>query len=277
MRIITWNLNSIRTRRARLLRLLERHRPDVLCLQELRAEREEFPWLEVKAAGYAAAVEAQPARNGVAVLARNPVEVRSCSLPVGDRDEARMLDVMLDVAAGPLRVLSVYVPNGKSPRHPDWRYKLDWLGALRERLSATARPEEPLAVCGDFNVAPLDRDSAVADPNGVLCHPSARKALADLIDWGLSDAYRRRYPVGGEPDKGIYTWWDYTRLSFARDVGARIDHILVTPPLADRITGVRVDRDERRQRKGEDIPSDHAPLIADFTDSRVARLESGHA
>ncbi len=266
LRIITWNLNSIRTRRARLIRVLERHRPDILCLQELRAEREEFPWLDVKAAGYTAAVEAQPARNGVAVLARMPLGVRSGGLPVGGRNEARMLEV----SAGPLRVLSAYVPNGKSVRHSDWQYKLEWLGALRDRLAATARPEEPLAVCGDFNVAPLDRDAAVANPEGVLCHPSAREALRDLMDWGLVDVYRLRYPVGSEPEKGIYTWWDYTRLSFARNVGARIDHILVTRPLADRLAGVRVDRDERRQRKGEDIPSDHAPVIADFTDPEGA-------
>ncbi len=263
MRIITWNLNSIRTRRARLLRLLRRHRPDFLCLQELRAEPEAFPWMEVRAAGYAGAVESQAARNGVAVLSRAPVETRSRRLAVGGRAESRFLDV----AQGPLRVMSAYVPNGKAVAHDDWGYKLEWLGALRNHLDATARTDEPLALCGDFNVAPADRDAAVANPNGVLCHPSGREALAGVAEWGLQDAYRLRHREGEEPEKGIYTWWDYTRLSFARNVGARIDHIYVTAPLAARLVDVRVDRDERRQRKGEDIPSDHAPVIADFRDA----------
>ena len=103
-----------------------------------------------------------------------------------------------------------------------------------------------------------------ANPGGVLCHPDARTALQDIVEWGLTDAYREVYAEGEEPEKGFYTWWDYTRLAFARNVGARIDHIYLTAPLAGRIGSVRVDRDERRQRKGEDIPSDHAPVLCDL-------------
>ncbi len=262
MRVITWNLNSIRTRRARLLRLLERHEPDVLCLQELRAPAETFPWLDVQAAGYRAVVHAQAARNGVAVLARESPEVLERGLPAcRARDEARLLDVRV---AG-LRVITAYVPNGKAvTRVEDWNYKLEWLGALRDHLAGSADPEEPLVLCGDFNVAPGDRDSATADPGGVLCHSDARAALAGVIGWGLTDAYREIYAEGEEPEKGLYTWWDYTRLAFAKNIGARIDHIYLTAPLAGRIAAVRVDRDERRQRKGEDIPSDHAPVLADL-------------
>ena len=262
MRVITWNLNSIRTRRARLLRLLERHEPDVLCLQELRAPAETFPWLDIEAAGYRAVVHAQAARNGVAVLARETPEVLARGLgPCRARGEARLLDVRI---AG-LRVITAYVPNGKAvARVEDWNYKLEWLRALRDHLDANAESAEPLVLCGDFNVAPSDRDSATADPGGVLCHPDVRTALAAVVGWGLVDAYREIYAEGEEPEKGLYTWWDYTRLAFAKNVGARIDHIYLTAPLAGRIAAVRVDRDERRQRKGEDIPSDHAPVLADL-------------
>lgn len=262
MRAITWNLNSIRTRGARLLRLLERHEPDILCLQELRAPAETFPWLDVQAAGYRAVVHAQAARNGVAILARETPEVLGRGLPpCRTRGEARLLDVRV---AG-LRVITAYVPNGKAvTRVEDWGYKLAWLGALRAHLVTTADPAEPLILCGDFNVAPLDRDAAAADPEGVLAHPAARAALHEVLAWGLKDAYRQVHAEGREPEKDFYTWWDYTRLAFARNVGARIDHIYLTAPLVGRIESVRVDRDERRQRKGEDIPSDHAPVLCDL-------------
>lgn len=261
MRVITWNLNSIRTRGRRLLKLLERHEPDVLCLQELRAPADEFPRLAVEAAGYRAAVYAQAARNGVAVLSREPAEVLARGLPpCAARDEARLLDV----AVAGIRVVTAYVPNGKSVSHPDWTYKLEWIGALRAHLERTASPETPLVLGGDFNVAPADRDAAEPRPDGVLCHPDARAALSGVVGWGLADAYRLRYAEGEEPEKGLYTWWDYTRLSFARNIGARIDHLYLTPPLAAGLRSVFVDRDERRQRKGEDIPSDHAPLVCDL-------------
>ncbi len=261
VRIITWNLNSIRTRRARLLKLLERHEPDVLCLQELRAEAEVFPWLPVEAAGYHAVVHAQAARNGVAVLSKERAVVRRRGLPPCERrGEARLLDV--EVAG--LRVISAYVPNGKSPKHPDWAYKLEWLDALAAHLASGADPEQPLVVAGDFNVAPADCDAATANPDGVLCHPDARAALRRVAAWGLADAFRMAFPEGQESDRNLYTWWDYTRLSFPRNAGARIDHLYLTAPLRPHLRKVFVDRDERRQKKGQDVPSDHAPLILDL-------------
>ena len=175
VRVITWNLNSIRTRRNRLFRLLERHRPDVLCLQELRAEAEVFPAAEAREAGYRAIVHAQAARNGVAILAKEPLAERRRGLPqCAARGEARLLDVSV---AG-VRVISAYVPNGKAVSHPDWDYKLAWLAGLREHLDREARAGEALILCGDFNVAPSSRDTSSPDPGGVLCHPSARAALA---------------------------------------------------------------------------------------------------
>ncbi len=261
LRVITWNLNSIRTRRRRLFGLLERHAPDVLCLQELRAPAEVFPTLRLAEAGYHAVVHAQAARNGVAVIARQKPRLLQRGLPpCRKRKEARFLDCSV---AG-IRILTAYVPNGKSPRHPDWAYKLAWLTALRDHLDTRADPGEPLLLCGDFNVAPSDRDDASPNPGGVLCHPSGRSALARLVRFGLADAYRLLWPEGEEPAKGIYTWWDYTRLSFARNDGARIDHVYLTKPLAGVLRACFVDRDERRQRRGQDIPSDHAPVICDL-------------
>lgn len=261
MRVITWNLNSIRTRRKRLFRLLERHRPDVLCLQELRAEAEVFPAAKLREIGYHALVHAQAARNGVAILSREPAEEIRRGLPqCAARGEARLLDASV---AG-VRVLSAYVPNGKAVTHPDWEYKLAWLAGLRAHLEAGGDARAPLLLCGDFNVAPSDRDASAPDPDSVLCHRSARDGLARIAAWGLSDAYRLVFAEGREPKKGIYTWWDYTRMSFARNEGARIDHIYLTEPLAGRLRGVFVDRDERRRKKGQDIPSDHAPLVCDL-------------
>ena len=269
MRIITWNLNSIRTRRARLLKLLERHQPDVLCLQELRAEAEVFPRLDVAAAGYHAEIHAQPARNGVAILSKEKARVRRRGLPPCEaRGEARFLDA--EVAG--LRVLCAYVPNGKSPRHPDWDYKLRWLDALADYLASEAGSGPPLVLGGDFNVAPVDRDTAAPNPDGVLCHPDARSALAGVVGKGMTDAFRLIFPVGEESDRNLYTWWDYTRLSFARNAGARIDHLYVTAPLRSRVRKVMVDRDERRQKKGQDVPSDHAPLVLDLA---FPAVESG--
>ncbi len=261
MRVITWNLNSIRTRRNRLFRLLERHRPDVLCLQELRAEAGVFPTAEVRAAGYHALVHAQAARNGVAILSREPARERRRGLPpCAARGEARLLDA----SVGGVRVVSAYVPNGKAVTHPDWEYKLGWFTGLREHLDREGDAGEALILCGDFNVAPSDRDASSPSRESVLCHPAARAALARIRTWGLLDAYRLVFAEGEEPKKGIYTWWDYTRMAFARNEGARIDHIYLTRPLAGKVEAVFVDRDERRQKKGQDIPSDHAPVVCDL-------------
>ena len=233
-----------------------------MCLQELRAPAAVFPAADLLRAGYRSLVHAQPARNGVAILTREHAELRQRGLePCSVRGETRLLDCSV---AG-LRVLSAYVPNGKSPTHPDWRYKLEWLAALRNHLDVTAERTTPLILCGDFNVAPADRDVASPNPAGVLCHPEARGALSRVVDFGLADAYRRVHAEGNEPVKGIYTWWDYTRLAFARNDGARIDHIYLTEPLARGVRGVFVDRDERRRKKGQDIPSDHAPVVCDLS------------
>jgi exodeoxyribonuclease-3 len=255
MRILTWNVNSLRTRLGRLFSVLERHAPDVACLQELKVEDEEFPALEIRGAGYHASFAGQRAYNGVAVLTRMPHAHVTRSFRDGvDDPQARFIAC----EAGGVRVLNVYVPNGGEVGTEKWLYKLEWLGRLRRYLEREEDPERPLALCGDFNVAPDDRD--VRNPErwaeSVLCHPEGRAALARVVDWGLVDAFRVKHPEGG-----IYSWWDYRMLGFAKNDGLRIDGIYVTPALAGRLLEARVDRDERKGKK----PSDHAPLVCDFS------------
>ncbi len=183
MKIATWNVNSIRMRLERSLRWLDTHRPDVMCLQELKSVEEKFPFDALREAGYHAAVCGQPTYNGVAVLSRD--EPREIHKSLGDSKEdpqARFLSALIrDV-----RIPSVYVPNGSVVGSEKWSYKLEWLGCLRAYLDAHHDPAEPLALCGDFNVAPEDRDVANPDKwrDSVLCHPQGRKALRELGEWG---------------------------------------------------------------------------------------------
>ena len=252
--IATWNVNSVRSRLERLLAWLERRRPDVVCLQETKVVDEDFPRTEIEALGYRCAVNGQKTYNGVAVLSREPARDVARALP-GDGADAERRLLAAEVAG--VTVASVYCPNGSEVGSDKYAYKLDWYARLRRLLDQSFSPDRPLAVCGDFNVAPEDRD--VWDPERwrgqVLCSDAERRALGELTAWGLEDVLRRRRPEGG-----IYTWWDYRFGAFHRGWGLRIDHVLATPPLAARCVAVEVDRDER---KG-DRPSDHAPVVATF-------------
>ena len=256
MKIATYNVNSVRARLTRLLAWLSKERPDVACLQEIKATDDDFPRLEIEALGYQAAVHGQRTYNGVAILSLRPLDDVRRGLDGETPDaEARLLSARV----GDVRVLSVYVPNGQTVGSEKWEYKLEWMERLRGHLVASYEPGTPLVVCGDFNVAPEDRDVARPDEwrNTVLCHPDARAAWRRLVDWGMVDAVRLHHTGDGP-----YTWWDYRRLGFAKNNGLRIDHLLATRPLADRCTGAYVVRDER---KGP-LPSDHAPLVAVFTE-----------
>ncbi|MCI0340719.1 MAG: exodeoxyribonuclease III [Planctomycetales bacterium] len=254
MKLLTWNVNSVRAREARLLAVLERHKPDVACLQELKALEEQFPAEAVKAAGYHAAVNGQKTWNGVAILSREPPEDVRRGLGDGAPDpQARLVSARVAGA----RVICAYVPNGEEVGSEKWAYKLEWLARLRRALERDFAKGEPLVLAGDLNVAPDDKD--VAKPEDwagtVLCHEDARKALARVAAWGLADVVRKHHPEGG-----LYTWWDYRMLAFPKGNGLRIDHVLATAPLADRSRAASVDRDERKGEK----PSDHAPVIAEF-------------
>ena len=257
MKVATWNVNSVRARSDRLLRWLAAHRPDVLCLQELKVQDSEFPFETLRSAGYEAAVHGQKTYNGVAILARaGPAEVERGFGDGGDDTQARLVSARV---AG-IRVVSVYVPNGREVGTERWAYKLEWLRRLRAWLERRCRPDEPLVLCGDFNVAPEARD--VHDPAAweptVLFHPEARAALEGVRSWGLADTLRLH-----RQEDGLYSWWDYRMLAFPKNNGLRIDLVLASAPLARMCSAASIDRDER---KGI-LPSDHAPVIAEFRDA----------
>jgi exodeoxyribonuclease-3 len=257
LKVATYNVNSIRARLERLLAWLAREQPDVVCLQEIKATEDEFPRMEVEAAGWHIAIHGQRTYNGVAILSRRPLDDVQPGLGDDPGDaEARILSGRL----GALRVVSVYVPNGQVVGSDKWDYKLDWLRRLRRYLEHTASPDKSLVMCGDLNVAPEDRDVAFPDQwqGSVLTHEAARAALRDVTSWGLADAIRRHHPDGPGP----YTWWDYRMLGFAKGNGMRIDHILATRPLVERCTAAYVVREERKGKQ----PSDHAPVVAVFQD-----------
>lgn len=255
----TWNVNSLRMRLERLLLWLAERRPDILCLQELKMEASLFPAEALRQAGYHAAVVGQKGYNGVAVLSR--VEHGELADVVPglqdgvDDPEARL--IAATVPALGVRVMSVYVPNGQVVGSDKFAYKLAWLRRLRRYLDHRCDPAAPLLLCGDFNIAPEDRD--VHDPelwkDTVICHPEARQGLAEVTAWGLDDALRLVCADGG-----LYTYWDYRQLAFPRNHGLRIDHVLCSRPLSQRVREVTIDRQARKGKQ----PSDHAPLLVAF-------------
>lgn len=257
MKVVTWNVNSVRTRLDRLLAFLEREDPDIVCLQELKATEDKFPSDAVEAAGYHFAVNGQKTYNGVAVLSKSEPREISCGMDDTDwDDQARLLGVTID----DVRVYSAYFPNGGSIGSDKWEFKLGWIKRLRQYLADHHDPGDRLLVCGDSNVAIADSD--VANPekwaDTVLFAEPARAALKDLMDWGLTDVFGKL-----NPDGGIYSWWDYRQLAFPKGDGLRIDHILATEPMAQLASEARVDRDERKGKQ----PSDHAPVIVTFEPS----------
>jgi exodeoxyribonuclease-3 len=255
VKIVTWIVNSIRMRTARVRALLERHAPDVLCLQEVKATDDAFPSEELVDTGYRSEVYGQPGRNGVALVSRESLTDVVRGFP-GDPlpDQARVLSGTLRG----LRVVTVYVVNGKAVGTPEYDMKLGWLDALVAWLSAGHVPDDPLIVLGDFNVAPDDRD--VHDPDrwrgSNLCSDPERRRIGALLEWGLVDLLRLH-----DPGPGPFTWWDYRDGAFHRGLGLRLDLALGTRPVAERCRSVTVDRDERKPTFGEGKPSDHAPVI----------------
>jgi exodeoxyribonuclease-3 len=255
VRIVTWNVNSLKVRLPRVLELLGELAPDVLCLQETKVESAAFPHDELRAAGYAAVDHSGGRWAGVAVLAPlagAPVEAGRGLPGEPDAQDARWIEA--DVAG--IRVISTYVPNGREPASPWFEQKLQFLEAARERL-ATLVPAGPLVIAGDFNIAPEDRDvydpAAFAESTHVT--PEERAAHRALLATGLRDAYRTVSPDGER-----YTWWDYRAGHFHKNLGMRIDHVLLTPDLSARLTACDIARDYRKGSK----PSDHAPLVADL-------------
>ncbi|WP_421998394.1 exodeoxyribonuclease III [Reyranella sp.] len=254
MKIATWNVNSVRKRTGNLLAWLETARPDVVVLQEIKAQEAQFPRLEVEAAGYKVEIVGQKGFNGVALLSLHPVEITARALPDGGGDEqARYIEGRIATPKGPLTVGGIYLPNG-NPIHTDkFAYKIAWMDRLLQRARQLLAREEMFVLGGDYNVCPTDRD--VYDPKGfandALCQPQSRAALRMLLNLGLTDAVRAWYP-----DTPCYTFWDYQAGAWAKDWGLRIDHLLLSPQAADRLAGVTIDKPER----GRPDPSDHVPV-----------------
>jgi exodeoxyribonuclease III len=257
MRVVTWNVNSLKARMPRVLELLAQYGPDVVCLQETKANRDAFPELELADAGYGAVHESGGRWAGVAILAKHGHELSdpAYTLP-GDPvpDEARWCEATVDG----IRFASVYVPNGRTLDSPEYPRKLAFLDAMIERVAAIRSNSTPLILCGDMNIAPADED--VYDPAAFVggTHVSApeRERLTKLLkDGGLVDAYRTLHP--GEVQ---YTWWDYRAGNFHKGLGLRIDLALVSESISDRLSAVGIYRDYRKGTK----PSDHAPLAVDL-------------
>ena len=259
MRIATWNVNSVRQRVPRLLPWLDERQPDVVCLQETKLTDEAF--LELLAdpsteRGYAIAVHGEPTWNGVAILSRVGLDgvVKGIDGAPGFPDpEARAIAA----TCGGIRVFSVYVPNGRVPDSDHYRYKLAWLASLRDAIAAGP---EATVVCGDMNIAPTDED--VFNPQAYVGHthvtPPERAALEDLQALGLRDVVRDRWP-----DERVFSYWDYRAGMFHQDLGMRIDLILASAPVADRVRAAWIDR---QARKGSG-PSDHAPVMMDLDEA----------
>ena len=259
MKIITWNVNGVRPRQARLEALLERHQPDLVCLQEVKVPDDDFPTEALAARGYESTVFGQRTYNGVAILARQPLaKVRRGFTGDPVPDQARVLAAEVDG----MQVINVYVVNGEAIDSPKYEVKLAWLEALLAWLRSDFDPSRPLIVAGDFNIAPESRD--VYDPERFAeqVHASTpeRERLGALLEWGLDDLLRCQTEEGG-----IFTWWDYRAGAFHRGWGLRIDLVLGTQPVAERVSGFFMDRDERKPTSGEGKPSDHAPFVIELS------------
>jgi exodeoxyribonuclease-3 len=259
VRIATWNVNSIKQRLPRLLPWLDERQPDVVCLQETKLADDKLAELlggELEQRGYAIAAHGEAAWNGVAILSRVGLDDVVAGLPGGPgfpHQEARAVSA---TCAG-VRVVSVYVPNGRTPDSDHYRYKLEWLATLREQLAAGP---DATVVCGDVNIAPTDED--VFDPDAFVGQthvtPPERAALQAIEDLGFHDVVRDRWP-----DRRVFSYWDYRAGMFHQDCGMRIDLVLASTPVAARVQAAWIDR-QARKGKG---PSDHAPVIVDLDEA----------
>ncbi|GBQ67681.1 exodeoxyribonuclease III [Ameyamaea chiangmaiensis NBRC 103196] len=251
MKIVTWNVNSIRQRESHVLSFLAREQPDVLCLQEIKCETGQFPAAAFRDAGYEAVVVGQKAYNGVAILARVPFTATAHQLPPLEDATPQARYVEIEVAG--LRVGNLYLPNGNSNGDAGYAAKLAFMDALAEHARSLLETDTDFVLTGDYNVCPTDEDLApgALPASDALVRPQTRAAFRRLIWLGLTDALRALHPTGA-----AYTFWDYQAGAWPRNIGLRIDHALLSPRLAERLVSCEIARDER----GETQPSDHVPL-----------------
>lgn len=252
-RIAAWNVNSLKVRLPHLLDWLADKRPDIVCLQETKLEDANFPRTEIEEAGYHVAFSGQKTYNGVALLARSPIADVVCGNPRFPDEQKRLISGTVDG----VRVVCAYMPNGQAVGSEKYQYKLAWLEALTLWLGEELAAHPKLALCGDYNIAPEDCD--VHDPKAwagqILCSEAERAAFRRLLDLGLRDSFR----LFEQPEKS-FSWWDYRMLGFQKNQGLRIDHVLLSTPLAAACTASAIDRAPRKRER----PSDHAPVYADI-------------
>lgn len=257
MRIATWNVNSVNARLETVLAWMEAARPDVACLQEIKCVDEKFPREPFERLGYNIETFGQKAYNGVALLSKFPLGDIRRGLPGDEADEqARYIEAVVE-APRPVRVASIYLPNGNPLGTEKFGYKLGWFERLREHAASLLAFEEPMALCGDYNVIPGPEDAANPEAwvNDALFQPESRAAFRALKWLGLADAHE----LGGEP-AGTYSFWDYQAGAWQRNHGIRIDFALLSPQAADRFVGIETHRDARDMDK----PSDHVPVVVDL-------------
>ncbi len=254
MKIATWNVNSVIARLPHLTRWLDAVGPDVLCIQETKCTDDKFPFDVLKEQGYGCISFGQQSYNGVSILARGQCDTAQRGYPgVEETGQARLLATRVE----DLEIVNVYIPNGQAVGSEKYDFKLEWMKRLRAYFDAQYEQTARVVLCGDFNVAPEDRD--VHNPmlwqERIMCSAAERAALNEIKSWGFVDCFRQHHEEGGK-----FSWWDYRAGAFRRNYGLRIDHIWVTEPLARRNTDTWIDIEPRTWEK----PSDHAPMIAEF-------------
>jgi len=259
MRIASWNVNSIKQRIDNMVKWLSYRRPDVVCLQETKCIDAGFPREPFEALGYNLATHGQKTFNGVAIFSKLPIDEVTPRLPGDELDEqARFLEAVVSTKAGAVRIACLYLPNGNPPRTEKYAYKLKWMERIIEYTRERLLLEEPLVLAGDFNVIPAEID--VHDPalwlGDALFLPQTRAKFRALMHLGLTDAVR-----AASDDPGLYTFWDYQAGAWQKNNGIRIDHLVLSPQAADRLTAVGIDKHVRSWER----PSDHVPVWADFS------------
>jgi exodeoxyribonuclease-3 len=258
VRLATWNVNALAVRLPYVLEWMEANSPDVICMQETKLADGAFPAMAFAQLGYESAHHGDGRWNGVAIASRVGLEEPVCGL--GSEEDVHGCR-LLAATCGGIRVHSVYVPNGRSLDNEQYAFKLAWLERLRLYIAQHNRVDDPVAVCGDFNIAPVDAD--VWDPAAFVgaTHVSEpeRRALEEILDWGLEDTFRRFHPEGG-----IFSWWDYRAGNFHKGMGMRIDLVLLSKVLAARAVSAEIDRNARKKSPQGNKPSDHTVLVVDL-------------
>jgi exodeoxyribonuclease-3 len=258
MRIATWNVNSIRQRMDSLVAWLAERQPDIVCLQEIKCVDDAFPREPLEALGYNIAVHGQKTFNGVALLSKFPFDEVAPGL-IGDNDDvqARFLEALISTKTGVVRVACLYLPNGNPAPGDKYDYKLKWMDRLHKFAHERLKLEEPFVLAGDYNVIPAAADAKRPEAwvNDALFLPQTREKFRSLINLGLTDAVRASSDAAD-----LYTFWDYQAGSWQKNDGIRIDHLLLSPQAADRLTGAGIDKHVRSWDK----PSDHVPVWIDL-------------